>query len=236
MIGWNLTGEDSPWRGQVSQMLCADRPQQAAIVHTEPAGTVAVLEAAAQEGITVICVSASPDVPRTRVLDAAAQIAAHVAAETPLRSVSLFDLPVGESHSWSLTERPRPAWEQGQRFEHVDRAFLPAWSIHSSVDLLADERFGADAASEMLQTTTGIRGPADARQTTVASFDRYGCQAAAMTVTGIAVSGHRSPTQTGVQRIAELRFDHPFAALAVGTRSRTLRQHDGLAFRCSRPG
>lgn len=212
--------EGSPWRGRVSQMLCADHPQHAAIVHAEPAGMVAVLEAAAQEGITVICVSASPDVPRTRVLDAAQLIAAHVAEETPLKGVSLFDLPTGDGHSWSLTEHPRPAWEQGQRFEHVGRAFLPAWSIHSSVDLLANERFGADAASEMLLTATGIEGPADARQTTVASFDRYGFQAAAVTVTGVAVSGQRSPTQTGVQRIAELRFDHPFAALAVGTRSR----------------
>ena len=38
-----------PWRGLVRQMLCADHPQEAAIVHTEHAGTVAVLEAWAHE-------------------------------------------------------------------------------------------------------------------------------------------------------------------------------------------
>ena len=43
--------EGSPWRGAVRQMLCADHPPQAAIVQTEQAGTVAVLEAWAQRGL-----------------------------------------------------------------------------------------------------------------------------------------------------------------------------------------
>ena len=168
----------------------------------------------------MICVSAHPDVPRTRVIDAAQQISAHLGEETQLAGSSLFDLPVGESHSWSLTERARPAAKHGQRFEHIARAFLPAWSIRSSVDLLTDERFGADAANETLHTATGVTGLADARQEAIASFDRYGFEAAAITLIGRAVSGHGSATEMGIERVAELRFDHPFAAIAVGARPR----------------
>ena len=212
--------QGSPWRGLVRQMLCADAPLAAAIVPTEDAGTVAVHEAWAEEGLTVICVSADPDVSRTRVMSAAQQVATHVAEQAPLAGTSLFDLPVGEGHSWSLTERPRPAWEDGQRFEHIVRAVLPAWAIRSSVDLRADSRFGADAASETLSTATGATGPVDACQTAMARFDRYGFEAAAITAVGMAVSGHRPQTESGVERLAELRFDHPFAVIAVGAESR----------------
>jgi hypothetical protein len=201
-------------------MLCATHPQEAGIVQTEQAGAVAVFEAWAQEGIAVVCVSADPDVPRARVIDAAQQIAAHVGEDTQLTGASLFDLPIGESHSWSLTERARPAWEDGQRFERIARAVLPAWSIRSSVDLLTSERFGADAALETLDRATGITGPAEARQEAIASFDRYGFEAAAITLVGRAVSGPRPATKMGIERVAELRFDHPFAAIAVGARPR----------------
>jgi len=210
----------SPWRGQVGQMLCADHPQHAAIAQTEQAGTVAVLEALAQEGIAVICVSAAPDIPRTRVMDAAQQIAAHLGHETQLAGESLFNLPIGEGHSWSLTERARPAWEAGQRFERITRAVLPAWSIRSSTDLLADKRFGAGAALETLDTATGVAGPADARQEAVARFDRYGFEAAAITVVGTAVSALAPASEMGIERVANLRFDHPFAAVAVGAQPR----------------
>jgi hypothetical protein len=57
-------------------------------------------------------------------------------------------------------------------------------------------------------------GPDDSRQVALAQFDRYGFKAAAVTGIGIACSVSIT-NETGVERTAELRFDHPFAAIAV---------------------
>jgi hypothetical protein len=66
------------------------------------------------------------------------------------------------------------------------------------------------------QDVTLTSGPARATQTAVATFDRYGFEAAAVTAMGFATSGKpRDPTETGIERIAQLRFDHPFAAVAI---------------------
>ena len=131
---------------------------------------------------------------------------------------------------------PRPAWEPGQRFERIARVFIPAWSIRSSVDLLADERFGADAANEMLQTATGVTGLADARQEAVASFDRYGFQAAAVTFTASPRAGIDQRPRWGSSASPS------YVLIIRSPRSPSDRGLDwpgprgGLAFRCSRHG
>jgi hypothetical protein len=184
----------SPWRDAVQENLLAVSPSYAAIVETERAGVVAVFEAVAQEELTVVCVSAAPDVARERVLDAAQEVAGHVRGGVPISGYSLFDLPVGEGHSWLLTERERPASEPGERFEQITAASLPAWTIQSSLDLLASDVFAADLATGMLQDITGKSGSAGARQTAVATFDRYGFEAAAVTGSrSSAVWSRRSP-------------------------------------------
>jgi hypothetical protein len=66
-----------------------------------------------------------------------------------------------------------------------------------------------------LQSLTAAAGEAVAVQSALATFDRYGFEAAAVTMMGRALSGHRDPTETGLERVAQLRFDHPFAAIAV---------------------
>jgi hypothetical protein len=93
-------------------------------------------------------------VSRERVFDAAHQLIEHIRVGEKLPARSLFDLPVGQGHSWSIAERERPAWQAGQRFETITEAALPAWQIQSTLDLLASEAFAADAATAVLETMT----------------------------------------------------------------------------------
>jgi Serpin (serine protease inhibitor) len=205
---------DSPWYGVVDELLHAPNAYGASIVETTQAGKVAVYYTDAEEDVAVVCVSASPDVPRDRVLDAAQVMNTFGCGETS--KCSLFDLDVGDGHSWTVTERERLAWQPGQRFEWISDAYMPAWTHQSSTDLLASNTFAADAAIATLQRVTSRSGPAGAKQTAVATFDRYGFEAAAVTAMGFATSGRpRDPTETGIERVAQLRFDHPFAAIAV---------------------
>jgi hypothetical protein len=131
-----------------------------------------------------------------------------------LPSKSLFDLAVGDGHSWTITERERPAWRSGQRFEAVTDVSLPTWEIRSELALLDSPAFGAQAATDFLHQLIGD-GPSDARQVALATFDRYGFKAAAVTAFGVAVSAIATPSETGVERTAKVRLDHPFAAIAV---------------------
>jgi hypothetical protein len=208
----------SPWYDEVDQVLCTQQTMDAAIVDTDDAGTVAVFEAVAQEDLTVVCVIADPSVSRERVFDEAHQIVGHIRVGVKLQARSLFDLPIGEDHSWTITERERPAWHAGQRFEKVTEAALPAWETQSMLDLLASEAFAADAATAVLETMTADSGPAWAKQVALATFDRYGFKAAAITMMAVAVSAMREPDEIGIERTARLRFDHPFAAIAVSGR------------------
>jgi Serpin (serine protease inhibitor) len=207
---------DSPWHGAVDELLHAPVPYGASIVETARAGKVAVYQADAEEDVSVVCVSAGPDVARDRVLEAAQETVMNMFAHGQMSKCSLFDLDVGVGHSWTVTERERLAWQPGQRFERFSDAYLPAWTQQSTTDLLASDTFAADAAIAALQRATSTSGPTAAQQTAIARFDRYGFEAAAVTTMGWAVSGKpRDPTETGLERIAQLRLDHPFAAIAV---------------------
>jgi hypothetical protein len=148
----------------------------------------------------VVCVSASPDVAPERALDAAQEIVATMFDPGEKSKCSPFDLAAGEGHSWTVTERERPAWQPGQRFGWITDAYLPGWTQQSTTDLLTSTTFAADAATNTLRTTTAATGPAVAIQSALAAFDRYGFEAAAATMTGRATSGHREPTETGVER------------------------------------
>jgi hypothetical protein len=101
--------------------------------------------------------------------------------------------------------------------ERIVGASLPAWQIDGELDLLASGQFGSHGAIETVHKLVGPR-PDDrfsARQTATASFTRYGFKAAAVTAFGIAQSSRRDPDQAGVERTAVLRFDHPYAAVAI---------------------
>jgi Serpin (serine protease inhibitor) len=214
-------GTGSPWRGTVARLLWDKRPHLALIARSPAAGLVAVHQARATEDLTVISVSASPDVPRTAVLEAAHEVAASARQGLSADACSLFDLPIGEGHSWQITEQEVATHEAGQQIERIPGASLPAWHIESKLDLLRSESFGAGPALAAIREMIGRR-PDDetsAVQAAVASFTREGFEAAA--VTGFAVRAsarRRDPQERGTERQAILRFDHPYAAVAIAGR------------------
>jgi hypothetical protein len=204
--------KSSPWAEIVERVLVTEVAMDAGIVETSSAGLVAVYEAVAQEDLTVVCVSAQPSVDRRAVLGAAYEVAAHLACGEKLVGCSLFEIPIETGHSWTITEQERPAWRAGQRFESIRGVALPAWDIDSTLDLLRADPFGALVATDVLAQKVGD-GPRTARQVARATFDRYGFKAAAITAIGVRVAG--PPRLKGIERTATLRFDHPFAAIAL---------------------
>jgi hypothetical protein len=178
---------------------------------------VAVHQAPAEEELTVISVSAHPDVARESVLDAAHELADSARRGDAPDPGSLFDLPLGAGHSWEIAERETKTLRPGQRVEQIVGASLPAWHIDGELDLLASDQFGSRAALDSVRRLIGPRPDDrfDATQAATASFTRYGFEAAAVTAVGIAMSACPNPEMRGVERTAVLRFDHPYAAVAI---------------------
>jgi hypothetical protein len=191
----------------------ADLGHTTTIVATERAGTVAVHTALADADLNVTSVIAAADVPRTDVMAAAHEIATPYTRGGIGSSVSLFDLPLGDSPLWTITERDADAG--GQQAEAV----LPTWHVDSKHDLLSAPALAFGAAGESLQRLAQVEGPIEARQTAVASYTRRGFEAAAVTGLAVAVSA-RMPPPPGPYRTATVRFAHPYAVVA------TTRAHD----------
>ena len=70
-------------------------------------------------------------------------------------------------------------------------------------------------------------GGTDAQQVALASFTRYGFEAAAVTVFARVAAAFRAPDERGTERTAILRFDHPYAALAIAGADRRHREIPG---------
>ncbi|MEU1250690.1 hypothetical protein ACWD8I_17720 [Micromonospora arida] len=211
-------GAGSPWAGRLRQALRSPgQGHRCAIVSTAQAGDVIVHAAPAQTaggaGLVVLSVAAAPQVPPAEVLAVAYDLSAGAAdGAQPAGSRSLFDLPLGETPLWTLTEeRVRTRAHDGREERHT--AVLPCWSARSDHDLTGPA-LGFPAVAATLATALAL--PAErfeARQTAVARFDRYGFEAAAVT----AMFGLTSLPPEGVARTAELRFGHPYAVVAVAT-------------------
>ncbi len=203
-------GPASAWAGRLSWVLRSpgDDGHDQFIAVTDGAGEVIVHAAEARDGLLVTSVAALPEVPPGDVLAAAHQVATRLAVGGEVARRSLFDLPLGEGPLWQLTERPasRPGPQQ------VCLAVLPAWSATSEHDL-AGPGLGFDAAAAAL---AGLLGLVDyqyeAKQSAVARYSRIGFEAAAVTAFAVLES---LALHEGVQRVAELRFGHPFAVVAV---------------------
>ncbi len=90
-------------------------------------------------------------------------------------------------------------------------AVLPAWSADSEHDL-DRPGLGFDTAAAGLADLLRLVGYRyEAKQSAMARYSRIGFEAAA--VSGLAVATGMAVTP--VQRVAELRFGHPFAVVAV---------------------
>jgi hypothetical protein len=217
-------GPGSPWRGKVVRLLwdgLVPGPNRAMIARTGSAGLVAVHFAVAREDLTVISVSAEPGVGPEAVLAAAHEVAESATADDWRRpACSLYDLALGPGHSWDISEEQVPTYVKEPPLERIAGAALPAWSVRGDLDLDASPRFATRPALETLRRLIGPQ-PDDAFQavqTAVASFTRYGFEAAAVTALAIRAAAARLPVARTLQRSAVLRFDHPYAAVAIAGR------------------
>src|SRR5262249_32136734 len=86
---------------------------------------------------------------------------------------------------------------------------LPAWSARSQL-YLTDPSLGFATAKNAIAAG---RGPWQAGQSAVTRYSRTGFEAAAVTAVAVAIAA-RLP---GKRREAELRFGHPYAAVAITT-------------------
>ncbi len=214
-------GRVSPWTSTVSRLLWDGRADgHAMLARTDAAGLVAVHCAVAREDLTVVSVSAAPDVDRAAVLAGAHEVAATVCGDWGRGACSLYDLPLGPGHSWEISEREVATYVAQPRLERIAGAALPAWRAKDDLDLTVSPAFGTAPALATLRQLIGPR-PDDqcaATQAAVASFTRYGFEAAAVTALGIRTAALRVPAQRSLERSAVLRFDHPFAAVAIAGR------------------
>ncbi|MEH1100266.1 hypothetical protein [Micromonospora sp. CPCC 205561] len=218
-------GPASGWAGRLGRVLRSpEHGHRCWLADTARAGTVAVHAATARAegaaGLLVVSVAAAPDVAAGDVLAAAHETAA-VAAGTPEDDLpqgrrSLFDVPLGDGPLWTLREEPTRTYAPDGRQERAT-AVLPCWSARSRHELTAPES-GFPAVARVFGELLDAPGAEfEAAQAAVARYGRYGFEAAA--VTGFATLASLPPE--GVARVAELRFGHPYAVVAVATEART---------------
>ncbi|MFF0154662.1 hypothetical protein [Micromonospora sp. NPDC005203] len=214
-------GAGSAWTRRLRQVLRSpSQGHRCAIVSGTPVGDAIVHAASAQSsdgaGLVVLSVAAAPQVSPAEVLAVAYDLSAGAADGTPpAGSRSLFDLPLGETPLWTLSEeRVRTRARDGREERHT--AVLPCWSARGEHDLSAPE-LGFPAATVALAGALAqpVRG-FEARQTALARYGRYGFEAAAVT----GMFGLVSLPPEGVARTAELRFGHPYAVVAVASDAR----------------
>ncbi len=193
-----------PWGERLRHVLHAGN---GAVWRTEQAGLVATHTARA-DGLSVTSVIAEHTVPRADVLAAAHAVATASWAERTQHTVSLFDLPLGTTALWTITETQEP-----NRGEHVETV-LPAWHAGSRHDLLAVPGLGFDLAARALMGAAGVTGPVEAVQAATAAYTRTGFEAAAVTVLA-SPSGAPVAPPPGPYRTAELTYGHPYAVVAT---------------------
>jgi hypothetical protein len=195
-------GEASPWSRRLNQVLRSPaHGDRQFIAISSDAGDVAVHVALAQHGLQVYSVAAASEVPAGSVLAAAHQIACADAAGAAVARRRLSDLPLGTGPAWLLREETSAAGGD------ICTAVLPAWSARSALDL-SEPGLGFDAVKNALFPDPG---PWQARQAAMARYTRTGFEAAAATMFAVASSA-RLP---GRRRVADLRFGHPYAVVAV---------------------
>jgi hypothetical protein len=200
-------GQESPWAQRLARVLRVPRHDghSALIATTARAGDVAIHVAAARGGLIVASVAAAPQVAPADVMAAAHELAIAHATGQPVLRRSLFELPLGDGPAWTIREEP-PADGADERCDAV----LPAWSANSTHDLF-DPVLGFAAAAASLAVHKG--DPWEAKQGAMARYSRTGFEAAAVTAMAIRLS-MRLPSRS-LMRIAELRFGHPYAVVAI---------------------
>lgn len=211
----DVLGPESIWSGRLERVLQAPahRSHVQLIARSARSGDVAVHAARARDGLLVVSVAADANIPPADVLADAHEIAIAIATGEELgRRRWLFEMPLGSTPQWTITEQLVQT-EEPEGHEERYATFLPAWSARSRHNLAASST-GFPAAAH---TLSGLLGPGpdrfDAAQVATARYSRYGFEAAA--VTAVAPGAGAPQLRDGVRRLAELRFAHPFAVVAV---------------------
>ena len=177
-----------------------------AVVATEAAGPVAVACPPSEDGISVYSVIAEEGVSADDVWRAADEVVRRIdAGDVRDRA---FDAPgEGDGHAWTVREvtvfgsAPSDRW----------RSHLPEWSAEDRHDLSAAP--GVAEIARGVMAAVAEETEAVCIQKAVASYDREGFKAAA--VTGMMVrAAAAAPRETKVRQI-DLRFDRPHAVVAV---------------------
>jgi hypothetical protein len=196
-------GPASRWAGQLHEVLCTPRGRRGHdqfVAVTAEAGDVAVHRAAARDGLAVVSVAAAPDVPAATVLAAAHRIGRQLVTGMPVRRRELSELPLGDGPLGQVREETSAGGP-------ACTAVLPAWSASGQHDLSAPV-LGFAAAKDAL-----LPGPQpwQAAQSVQARYSRTGFEAAAVSSVAIAAAARLPATR----RVAELRFGHPYAVVAL---------------------
>jgi len=193
------------WGSTVHQVLRSVETHRVFVADTEAAGRVGGHIAGSEDGLDVLSVIAAESVRPDSVIAAAHEIAAGDAAE-----VALGDLPLGAGHAWNVTERSAGAGREEQEAKRY--ALIPAWHASTELELAAaDLGFGvaADALIALMPPGPYRHG---AVQSAVASYNREGFEAAAITGLYVRMSARRPQPRV---RDLEVRFARPYAVVAV---------------------
>jgi hypothetical protein len=209
----------APWSGRVTRIL-VDGAALAGVWSTAAAGVVGVHTGVGRSGsgeVLRVC-SVVPDagVPAAAAVAGALEVAGHLAAGSanPVDPWTLED-----GHAWQVLEDAVLAPEGTAPVLRWSAA-LPAWTQSSTVDLTADERWQMARAGAALVAVAGGGHPAAnelvAVQSATSRYDRNGFSAAAVSVLSAVGAGFPGEaTATVRRRTVALRFDRPFAVVAI---------------------
>jgi hypothetical protein len=208
---------DGLFADAVTLALRSVRGHDVRLVRTSAAGLVGAHVATSGDGLAVVSVLAAPDAGRAAVLGAAHEVAVGLDETWIGDPVSLFDLPLGPGDVGEVVE-DRIVTTGATRVER-GVAVLPSWRARTQLNLLAGPTGpGFAAAAEAL---AGLLPPQrlefEARQVAVASYTREGFEAAAITGMGVRATAVRESLEVP-RRTLHLRFDRPYAAVAVAVR------------------
>jgi hypothetical protein len=224
-----ISGRRGGFADAVTRALRSVRGQDVRLVSTQAAGLVGAHVAASKDGLAVVSVLGAPDVDRAGVLAAAHEVALGLDGRRIGRIgqwVSLFEVPAGRSELGEIVEETatitRGSTEEGC-------AVLPTWHASTDIDLLEGPTADGFGAAGRLLAGLLPPGPKrlEARQGAVASYTREGFEAAAVSGVGVALSGPPPPRRV-LRRRLTLRFDRPYAVVAVAVEPSRLRDRAGV--------
>lgn len=175
-----------------------------AVVETEAAGPVAVACPPSEDGISVYSVIAADGVAAEDVWRAAEEVVRGIdSGEVRDHALAAYE----DGHAWTVQEVTVSGSAASDRW----RSHLPEWSAEDRHDLSAAP--GVAEIARGVMASVQEESEAVCVQKAVASYDREGFEAAA--VTGMMVRAAAVVPRERTVRQIDLRFDRPHAVVAV---------------------